>query len=128
MSTSQGTGPLPSDGGTMDQAAAPDLATPRAGPRRTLPPEALVGLRVAFAAELAERLPRLADAGPGSDGSALVQARRDAHNLASSCIVVGEHVAAQRARDLERAIDSGDVDAVPRLTAELVALLGQWAA
>ncbi len=70
-------------------------------------------LRLAFAAEVAERLPRLAVL------SDLEAARRDAHTLASSAWVVQEPEIARLARAVEDDLQRGPVD-------ELVALLRAW--
>jgi HPt (histidine-containing phosphotransfer) domain-containing protein len=72
----------------------------RAGTRR-LPPEALVGLRQAYARELAERLPRLRAAVRSGQESRLRAATRDAHSLGSSAAVVGEAEASRTARAAE---------------------------
>ena len=74
--------------------------TRQASGRRALPPEALAGLREAFAGEVAARLPRLQALPAGSDAD-LAQAVRDAHALGSSAYVVGEQEAARSARALE---------------------------
>lgn len=85
---------------------------------RVLPPEALAGLRAAYAGEVADRLPRLLlllDAPPGPD------ALRDAHTLGSSSVVVGELEAARCARELEAELAREAPD--PARTAELVRAL-----
>jgi HPt (histidine-containing phosphotransfer) domain-containing protein len=68
---------------------------------RRLPPEALAGLREAFAAEVAERLPRLRAAVDSGEDAALDQAVRDAHALGSSAAVVGAADASRTARATE---------------------------
>lgn len=104
-----------------------DPPVPHVSRHRTLPPEALAGLRAAFAAELAERLPRLLSVGPGSDAALQQQARRDAHNLASSAVVVGEREAGRIARQIENALETDDLTAVPPQTTALAGLLAGWA-
>jgi HPt (histidine-containing phosphotransfer) domain-containing protein len=85
---------------------------------RRLPPEALAGLRDAFADEVGERLPRLRaamerlDAGaasltgaaPSDDPALLGEAIRDAHALGSSSAVLGEPEASRAARAAEAAL------------------------
>lgn len=66
-----------------------------------LPPEALAGLRDAFAQEVAERLPRLRSAIDSDDEARLVEALRDAHSLGSSAAVVGAADASRTARAAE---------------------------
>ena len=93
--------------------------------RRTLPPEALAGLRDAFAGEVAARLPRLRElltAPPGPD------ALRDAHALGSSAVVVGEAEASRTARALEAELgsDSPDRDRVVELVHQLSHRLQDW--
>ena len=100
-----------------------DVAAPR--PARTLPPEALDGLRDAFAGEVAARLPRLRqllDAPPGPD------ALRDAHALGSSAVVVGEPEASRTARALEAELgsDAPDPDRLTELVTELSSQLEAW--
>ena len=68
---------------------------------RRLPPAALVGLREAFAAEVAERLPRLRSAVASGRPDDLTGAVRDAHALGSSAVVVGEPDASRAARAAE---------------------------
>jgi len=97
-----------------------------AQPRRELPPEALAGLRAAFAAELAERLPRLLSISPGSDTGLLQQARRDAHNLASSAVVVGQKDAARVARQIEVCLESGSLADLEGQVTVLARLLDGW--
>ena len=91
---------------------------------RGLPPEALAGLREAFAGEVASRLPRLMqllDGPPGPD------ALRDAHALGSSAVVVGENDASRTARALEAELGgAADPAELHRLVRELVAELGSW--
>ena len=69
---------------------------------RRLPPAALAGLREAFAAEVAERLPRLRAAAASGDPDALATALRDAHSLGSSAVVVGEPEVSRSARAVEQ--------------------------
>ena len=102
---------------------AQDLASPRAP--RTLPPEALAGLREAFAGEVASRLPRLRallDGPPGPD------ALRDAHALGSSAVVVGEPEASRAARAIEAELgeDQPDRERLAALVRELSDLLEAW--
>ena len=111
---------------TTSATDEPDVAE-RVGPRRTrvLPPEALAGLRDAFAGEVADRLPRLLlllDAPPGPD------AVRDAHALGSSAVVVGETDASRCARALESELgdDEPDGERVAALVRELATRLGAW--
>lgn len=97
---------------------------PATRPRRSLPPEALAGLREAFAGEVAARLPRLLellDGPPGPD------ALRDAHALGSSAVVVGENDASRTARALEAEL-GGDADPaqLERLVRRLADQLGAW--
>lgn len=96
---------------------------------RRLPPAALAALREAFAAELAERLPRLCDAvrRPGADR--LGDAVRDAHALGSSAAVVGERGASRHARAAEAALTGPEPDWVTaRLEVDrLTAALAGWA-
>ena len=105
-----------------------DVAAPRpAAGTRTLPPEALRGLREAFADEVAARLPRLLqllEAPPGPD------AVRDAHALGSSAYVVGEPEASRTARSLEAELvaDAPDPARCAELVRELAARLDGWAA
>jgi len=94
--------------------------------RRALPPEALAGLREAFAGEVAARLPRLQElltAPPGPD------ALRDAHALGSSAVVVGEPEASRTARALEAELssDAPDPDLLAELVHELTRRLQDWA-
>ena len=94
-------------------------------PARVLPPEALAGLREAFAGEVEARLPRLLtliEAPPGPD------ALRDAHALGSSAVVVGENDASRTARALEAELsqDSPDPQRCAELARELAARLGSW--
>ena len=95
---------------------------------RRLPPEALAGLREAFAAELAERLPRLRQAVDSGDDVLLRQAVRDAHSLGSSAAVVGEADASRTARALEAelGIDAPDRERCAALVRELADHLGAW--
>lgn len=105
----------------------------RPGPQsggRTLPASALVGLREAFAGEVAVRLPRLqALAGPQGD---LAQALSDAHALGSSSVVVGESEASRVARALEAELRDHQGTEVPASALErvqvLTVLLGPWLA
>lgn len=103
----------------------PEQVAPGRAPR-VLPPEALAALRDAFAAEVAERLPRLRlllDAPPGPD------AVRDAHALGSSAVVVGEVEASRTARLLEAEL-AGTPDPVrcAALARDLDAQLATWGA
>lgn len=96
-----------------------DVTSPR--PPRTLPPEAIAGLREAFAGEVASRLPRLQellDGPPGPDSL------RDAHALGSSAVVVGEPDASRTARALEAELGNDDPDR-ERLAALVRALTDQ---
>ena len=103
-----------------------DQDVPQQRAPRTLPPEALAGLRQAFADEVEARLPRLLtllDAPPGPD------ALRDAHALGSSAVVVGEPDASRTARALEAELGAAapDQDRCAELVRELAARLGAWA-
>ena len=82
-------------------AAASRPPDPTAAVRR-LPVVAIAGLREAFAAEVAERLPRLTGVVGRTDLSELVTAVRDAHALGSSAAVLGEPDASHCAREAER--------------------------
>ncbi len=97
---------------------------PSPRPRRGFPPEAVAGLRDAFAGEVATRLPRLLqllDGPPGPD------ALRDAHTLASSAVVVGANDASRIARALEAELGgAADPAELHRLVRELAAQLGAW--
>ena len=97
---------------------------PASPPRRSLPPEALAGLREAFAGEVAQRLPRLLellDGPPGPD------ALRDAHALGSSAVVVGENDASRTARALEAELGGGaDPAQLEVLVRRLADQLGAW--
>lgn len=93
---------------------------------RALPPEALAGLRTAFAAEVAERLPRLRAVRPGASPDLLSQALRDAHCLGSSAVVLGELEASRVARSVEAALGDGQVAAVPEQVERLSILLAAW--
>lgn len=93
---------------------------------RVLPPAAMAGLREAFAAEVAERLPRLQAVRPDSSDQVLAQALRDAHSLGSSAVVLGEPEASRAARRVEASLAAGDVGPVPADVDELVALLAAW--
>jgi HPt (histidine-containing phosphotransfer) domain-containing protein len=98
-----------------DDPVVPGLRRPRA-----LPPEAIAGLRDAFASEVAARLPRLRvllDGPPGPD------CLRDAHALGSSAVVVGELDASRTARALEAELAAGAPD--PDRCAELVRALDE---
>lgn len=93
--------------------------------RPSLSPEALAGLRDAFAGEVAERLPRLLhllDVPP--DPGAL----RDAHALGSSSAVVGEVEASRCARTLEAELarDTPDRARTDQLVRELARRLEGW--
>jgi HPt (histidine-containing phosphotransfer) domain-containing protein len=98
---------------------------------RRLPPEALAGLREAFAAELAERLPRLRQAVDSGDDVLLRQAVRDAHSLGSSAAVVGEADASRTARAAEALLAErpGGAPVPPDLVSrvdELASCLAGW--
>jgi hypothetical protein len=93
---------------------------------RTLPPEALMSLREAFAGEVAVRLPRLLtliDRPPGPD------TLRDAHSLGSSAVVVGEQDASRTARALEAELSTEHPDRgrCAELVRELAERLRPWA-
>lgn len=85
---------------------------------RVLPPEALAGLRAAFAGEVADRLPRLLLL---LDGPPRPDSLRDAHTLSSNSVVVGELEASRAARELEVELAREQPD--PVRTAELVRAL-----
>jgi HPt (histidine-containing phosphotransfer) domain-containing protein len=93
--------------------------------RRTLPAEALEGLREAFRGEVAARLPRLQELLAGPAGS---DALRDAHALGSSAVVVGEPEASRTARALEAELlaDAPDRARVTELVRELTRRLQPW--
>jgi HPt (histidine-containing phosphotransfer) domain-containing protein len=102
-----------------------DQDVPRQRVPRTLPPEAVAGLREAFAGEVESRLPRLLallDEPAGPD------ALRDAHALGSSAVVVGELDASRAARALEAelATDAPDHERCAALVRRLAAHLGVW--
>lgn len=102
----------------------------RASTRR-LPPQALAGLREAFASELAERLPRLRAAVASVDDALLQQALRDAHTLGSSAAIVGEADASRAARAAEALLaDRAEGAPVPPALAarvdELSTCLAGW--
>jgi HPt (histidine-containing phosphotransfer) domain-containing protein len=104
---------------------AADVAARRAP--RVLPPEAVAGLREAFAGEVGSRLPRLLallDGPPGPD------ALRDAHALGSSAVVVGEPDASRTARALEAELsgDAPDRARCAELVRELADRLSSWTA
>jgi HPt (histidine-containing phosphotransfer) domain-containing protein len=83
-----------------------------------LPPGALDGLRLAFAGEVRDRLPRLVSlADP-------VAATRDAHTLGSSAWVVGEGDIATLARAVEQDLTTGPL---PELIAALQDYLARTA-
>ncbi|MCW2613462.1 MAG: hypothetical protein JWN08_456 [Frankiales bacterium] len=107
--------------------ADPD-AVMRGARGRVLPPQALAGLREAFAAEVADRLPRLQAVRPGASAEVLAQALRDAHSLGSSAVVLGEPAASRTARAVEAALTAGDVGPVPGQVRELTVLLAAWQA
>ena len=103
-----------------------DLDVPGQRVPRALPPEAVAGLRDAFAGEVAARLPRLMellDGPPGPD------ALRDAHALGSSAVVVGEADASRTARALEAelSLDRPDPDRCAELVRQLADRLHAWA-
>ena len=106
-----------------DHARGP---SPRTG--RTLPPEALAGLREAFTGEVTTRLPRLLallDGPPGHHPGP--DALRDAHALGSSAVVVGANDASLTARALEAELGgAADQAVVQRLVRELADRLGAW--
>ena len=104
-----------------------DLDVPGQRVARALPPQAVAGLRDAFAGEVAARLPRLLallDGPPGPD------ALRDAHALGSSAVVVGEADASRTARALETELGADEPDRVRcvELVRELAARLDAWVA
>jgi len=78
-----------------------EQAAPGALPGRVLSEEVQRGLREAFAREVAARLPHLRRA----DDWELV--RHDAHSLASSAWVVGEHAISVLARSVEDQLGDG---------------------
>ncbi len=93
---------------------------------RALPEHALAGLRDAFAAEVADRLPRLLALRPDAAPDEVAQALRDAHTLGSSAVVLGEPAASRVARAIEVELSSGRVGTVPERVRELAALLSAW--
>ena len=109
---------------TTSATDGPDVGAPGAR-ARTLPPEALAGLRDAFAGEVADRLPRLLLLLDGPPGPG---ALRDAHALGSSAVVVGETDASRCARALEAELgrDVPDRHEVAALVRGLAARLGGW--
>lgn len=116
---------MPDDHERVPAPRSPHTALPPTRPARTLPPEALAGLRQAFAGEVSTRLPRLLallDGPPGPDSV------RDAHTLGSSAVVVGEPDASRTARALEAQLvrDVPDPAEVRRLVRELADRLGAW--
>ena len=102
-----------------------DQDVPQQRVPRTLPPEALAGLREAFAGEVGARLPRLLTL---LDGPPRPDSLRDAHALGSSAVVVGELEASRAARALEAELgaDAPDSDRCAALVRELAAHLGAW--
>lgn len=76
-------------------------------------------LRETFAGEIAARLPHL-QALAGGDALSLEDARRDAHTLGSSAIIVGEPEIARLAHEVELLLADGPV-------AELIAALQGFA-
>ena len=78
--------------------------------RAALPAAAHVALREAFAAEVAERLPRIVALRDGQAPDETV--RRDVHTLASSAWVVGEPLISRLARDVEDDLLGGPVAAL----------------
>jgi len=107
-------------------SADQDVGGPRGAGGRPLPEHALVGLRDAFAAEVADRLPRLLALRPDASGDEVAQALRDAHTLGSSAVVLGEPAASRVARAIERDLSSGRVGTVQKQVRELAALLSAW--
>jgi HPt (histidine-containing phosphotransfer) domain-containing protein len=97
---------------------------------RRLPPAALAGLREAFAAEVAERLPRLQHAVGSGDVAQLPTAVRDAHALGSSAAVLAEPEASRAARAAEAVLTTQPPDdalaAARRHVDDLSALLAGW--
>ena len=94
----------------MGSPAVPAAATTQ----RALPPAVLQALADSFAAEVAERLPRLEALAAGRGDAEL--ARRDAHTLASSAYVVDRPDVAVLARAVEDDLETGPLP-------ELLALL-----
>ena len=92
---------------------------------RTLPP-VLAGLHQDFRAEVAERLPRLRALHAGSCPRELAEARRAAHGLAGSAVVLGEPAASRVARDIAASLSAGVPQDVPAQVDVLVSLLGAW--
>lgn len=70
--------------------------------------DAQVLLRETFAGEVAARLPRLQALASG-DPDVVEDARRDAHTLGSSAIIVGEPEIARLAHAVELALTDGPV-------------------
>lgn len=70
-----------------------------------------LALREAFAGEIAARLPRLQALADGNL-EVVEDARRDAHTLASSAIIVGEPEIASLAHAVELALTDGPLDAL----------------
>ena len=104
-----------------------DQDVPQQRAPRTLPPEAVAGLREAFAGEVEARLPRLLTL---LDGPAGPDALRDAHALGSSAVVVGERDASRTARALEAELgaDAPDPGRCAALVRELAGHLHAWTA
>lgn len=97
-----------------------------AGALTRLSDDAVASLRLAFAGELAERLPVLRALCDGSL-SDLDLVRRAAHSLASSAAVVGAAEAARAARSLEEQLVAGAaVEDLRAPASGVVALLGGW--
>lgn len=77
------------------------------GQRSALTEELMESLHEAFAGEVDDRMPRLRSvAGSVPGRELLLQARRDAHSLASSAAVVGRAEVSRCARALEFHLDS----------------------
>lgn len=103
-----------------------DDAVARGPGGRVLPPAALEGLRDAFSAEVAERLPRLQAVRPDASAEVLAQALRDAHSLGSSAVVLGEPEASRTARALEADLLEGRTAGLPAQVAMLTGQLARW--
>jgi HPt (histidine-containing phosphotransfer) domain-containing protein len=108
-----------------------DESSLAAAASRRLPPDAVAGLREAFAGEVAQRLPRLREAVTRADAPALQTALRDAHSLGSSAVVVGEPEVSRCAREAERlllehAAGADVLDRVRLQVEELGLRLASW--